>query len=236
MAYTISNEPLTFEQFDFIQDQLDLHATDVSVRSISEMDGFFAAVISYKEAIHFNDWYAAFWGGPRCLPKWKSEQVYQRFFDLLIQHLNQVSLMLGEYPDDFSPIYNEAEHREGLDIRDWCQGYERGTALGDGWAQLPESEAGYLQMITMHTLGVDVIGADQADQEVSTEDAVSTEEAVTGLIHVAAVTLFDYWFALRPPEQDAPAEVVRSEPKVGRNDPCPCGSGKKYKKCCGAAD
>jgi len=27
--------------------------------------------------------------------------------------------------------------------------------------------------------------------------------------------------------------VSRSEPKVGRNDPCPCGSGKKYKKCCG---
>ena len=25
---------------------------------------------------------------------------------------------------------------------------------------------------------------------------------------------------------------VRSEPKVGRNDPCPCGSGKKSKKCC----
>ena len=27
--------------------------------------------------------------------------------------------------------------------------------------------------------------------------------------------------------------VVRSTPKVGRNDPCPCGSGKKYKHCCG---
>ena len=27
--------------------------------------------------------------------------------------------------------------------------------------------------------------------------------------------------------------IVREEPKVGRNDPCPCGSGKKYKKCCG---
>jgi SEC-C motif-containing protein len=26
---------------------------------------------------------------------------------------------------------------------------------------------------------------------------------------------------------------VRPEPKVGRNDPCPCGSGKKFKKCCG---
>ncbi|MGD9142050.1 MAG: preprotein translocase subunit SecA [bacterium] len=28
-------------------------------------------------------------------------------------------------------------------------------------------------------------------------------------------------------------QVPRPEPKVGRNDPCPCGSGKKYKKCCG---
>ncbi len=28
--------------------------------------------------------------------------------------------------------------------------------------------------------------------------------------------------------------VVKSGPDVGRNDPCPCGSGKKYKKCCGA--
>jgi len=30
-----------------------------------------------------------------------------------------------------------------------------------------------------------------------------------------------------------PETYVRPEPKTGRNDPCPCGSGKKYKKCCG---
>ena len=30
-----------------------------------------------------------------------------------------------------------------------------------------------------------------------------------------------------------PVQVVRDAPKVGRNDPCPCGSGKKFKKCCG---
>ncbi|MCQ3830292.1 SEC-C domain-containing protein [Microbulbifer elongatus] len=29
------------------------------------------------------------------------------------------------------------------------------------------------------------------------------------------------------------APVTRSTPKVGRNDPCPCGNGKKFKKCCG---
>jgi uncharacterized protein len=34
---------------------------------------------------------------------------------------------------------------------------------------------------------------------------------------------------------DVVKQVKREEPKVGRNDPCPCGSGKKYKKCHGAA-
>jgi len=36
--------------------------------------------------------------------------------------------------------------------------------------------------------------------------------------------------AQRPPK---PQPIRKSGPKVGRNDPCPCGSGKKYKKCCG---
>ena len=35
--------------------------------------------------------------------------------------------------------------------------------------------------------------------------------------------------------QPAGQTVRRETPKIGRNDPCPCGSGKKYKKCCGAA-
>ena len=42
----------------------------------------------------------------------------------------------------------------------------------------------------------------------------------------------DVWYfsdgAAVPPKQ-----VVRTGPKIGRNDPCPCNSGKKYKKCCG---
>ena len=36
-----------------------------------------------------------------------------------------------------------------------------------------------------------------------------------------------------PPTRPQPVTVRRSHPKVGRNDPCPCGSGKKYKQCCG---
>jgi len=37
--------------------------------------------------------------------------------------------------------------------------------------------------------------------------------------------------AAPPPERKI--EPIRVEKKIGRNDPCPCGSGKKYKQCCG---
>ncbi|HPW55475.1 MAG: preprotein translocase subunit SecA [Thermoanaerobaculaceae bacterium] len=42
--------------------------------------------------------------------------------------------------------------------------------------------------------------------------------------------------AKHSPGSGSPTTVRRQEPKVGRNDPCPCGSGKKYKKCHGASE
>jgi uncharacterized protein YecA (UPF0149 family) len=39
--------------------------------------------------------------------------------------------------------------------------------------------------------------------------------------------------AAAPQGEQKPKTIRLEKPKVGRNDPCPCGSGKKYKKCCG---
>jgi len=36
-----------------------------------------------------------------------------------------------------------------------------------------------------------------------------------------------------PPLPDTPVDQAHATPTPGRNDPCPCGSGRKYKKCCG---
>ena len=41
-------------------------------------------------------------------------------------------------------------------------------------------------------------------------------------------------YTVRPRASTVPAEIQGDAPKAGRNDPCPCGSGKKYKKCHGA--
>ncbi len=42
----------------------------------------------------------------------------------------------------------------------------------------------------------------------------------------------DKWY-FNDGQAPTPVQVVRTSPKVGRNNPCPCGSGKKFKKCCG---
>ena len=43
---------------------------------------------------------------------------------------------------------------------------------------------------------------------------------------------YDIWY-FYDGKMVAPGQFQRETPKVGRNDPCPCGSGKKFKKCCG---
>lgn len=62
----------------------------------------------------------------------------------------------------------------------------------------------------------------------------------------SAIGEMDHWACFDPNENEDNDDLdyldddfqnpyVRPEPKIGRNGPCPCGSGKKYKKCCGAA-
>lgn len=48
----------------------------------------------------------------------------------------------------------------------------------------------------------------------------------------AAMAERDRRFMKQMVEPPTPAQMRRVPPKVGRNEPCPCGSGKKFKKCC----
>jgi hypothetical protein len=66
------------------------------------------------------------------------------------------------------------------------------------------------------------------------EAAIPAEgAAIVFPLSQVVVEAFDAAVSLRRPGQNM-APIVREEPKVGRNDPCPCGSGKKWKRCHGA--
>ncbi|WP_419887730.1 YecA family protein [Neobacillus niacini] len=78
---------------------------------------------------------------------------------------------------------------------------------------------------------------DESSGLVDIEQTVYSYFSILGLEHRE----LDFWrqvalereLDFRQKGNDIPLAQVRNENKVGRNDPCPCGSGKKYKKCCG---
>ena len=73
----------------------------------------------------------------------------------------------------------------------------------------------------------------QSDSEGTVEFACEySDKGTRHRLHERAkfVKMDDSWY-YRDGDIVPPQPFIRQEPKVGRNDPCPCGSGKKYKKC-----
>jgi len=81
----------------------------------------------------------------------------------------------------------------------------------------------------------------QADMEETQKEIASREfeNSVGGGVISVKITGEGFEDTLRDLDTQAPRKsggnttVVNTAPNVGRNDPCPCGSGKKYKNCCG---
>ena len=96
----------------------------------------------------------------------------------------------------------------------------------DAWNVLFEDEDARLLIgpIMAHLHDKDgkpfIDGSLEEMQKVRDESAQALPYAIKGI--------YDFWKALRQPANQP------TRKKVGRNEPCPCGSGRKYKRCCGA--
>ena len=68
----------------------------------------------------------------------------------------------------------------------------------------------------------------------SAERIAEIQERAVGLLPAAVIAIDRFWKGRRNGALPVTRQAVSgSTAKVGRNDPCPCGSGKKYKRCCG---
>ena len=86
--------------------------------------------------------------------------------------------------------------------------------------------------------GLEIIGTDAggADDETGTVEfsASYTYDGDTELYHeIAEFVRVDGVWHFRAGRRGVRKPAMRTVPKVGRNDPCPCGSGRKHKRCCG---
>ncbi|KAB7895206.1 UPF0149 family protein [Rouxiella sp. S1S-2] len=218
--------PLTEKELEWLEDVLEKYGNDTSVVDVAELDGLLTAILSGPRMIEPSEWLVALWGGPEHIPKWASERELNRFMELSFQHMNDISDRLTEYPDQFEPLFgvHEIDDVEYTVVEEWCYGYMRGWSLDD-WSALPASLEPALKAIALHGSEENAPVLEEMTEE---EVELSIEK-----IKPAALALHDYWLTQRVDEPEAPALTpVIAAPKIGRNDPCPCGSGKKYKSCC----
>ncbi len=129
----------------------------------------------------------------------------------------------------YEPYYWEDEEGR-LITRDWAEGFLAGMALcKDAWDRiLKEDEERRVDLVTIFVLSQD----DEFFADILGEDGGSREESES--IAQRELPLAIQGFFELSPHGSRRDEAVSKEAgkKVGRNDPCPCGSGKKFKKCC----
>jgi len=209
---------------------------------LSEFDGFCTALVIGPDVILPSEWLKVVWGGEG-VPEFTDEQQMQRTFDLLMGHYNEVVNLLSEPNVTFSPVYDQDEKTGDVYWESWVSGFERAMRLRpDAWSDLYDDTEGTdaedvgRSVLIMLELSAFIEGhSKMTDAQL----AVLTENVPETIADV--VFNIQHWTSTQRQPAPFPSMAAanmpvppRTTPKVGRNEPCPCGSGRKYKKCCGA--
>lgn len=196
---------------------------DEGVLDISELDGFLTSIVSGPRLLMPSEWLPVVWGDFE--PEWASAEESERIITMLLRHLNGIVITLNEAPDDFEPIVLEVEEGEAIvtSVEEWCLGYMKGVGLCTAaWEEGGDEVMDLLFPVMVFTT---------ADGRSSLE-RLDEEELETLKLSLPATVrkLHTFWKARGELAKTVPFE--HSKKQVGRNDPCICGSGKKFKKCC----
>lgn len=201
---------------------LDHYATEDSILSCSELDGYVHAIACAPNVLEHEFWLPLIWGEKCVEPEWEHAYEAKEFPDLVFSVYSHAleNLTAGAA----EPLFYEPEDDgKSYDVaNEWCAGFLRGGAL---WEEIDEKDVELVQApIDLVKLFATEEGFEALDAMTEAEVAAKQDEVLEGVN-----TVYKHFYALRN------KPVVREDPKVGRNDPCPCGSGKKFKKCCAKA-
>ena len=236
----IKSGPLTNQEIEEL-DAFLLSDDDLeNAMDVSSLDGFLCAALSGPNVIMPSEWMRWVWDNKegKQSPKFTSEKQAQRIFGVLMAHANGIAVTLTQFPQYYEPLFLERDikgHTVSI-VDEWCCGYVKGIALDPlGWRPLVKAQPGWFEVI--HLYGTES-GWDRLKELVEAhEDADARHQAFVDLIAPAARNIHAYWLARRAPAGDTtgdPRQPIHKVPVPGRNDPCPCGSGKKFKHCHGA--
>jgi uncharacterized protein len=225
------DEPLTDAEYDRLGEILD-HLPGENVMDLEEMDGFFTALNCAPALIPPSVYFKEIWGGEEA--PFETIDDLEEFFSLAMRHWNSVSRQLGSKDEVFIPWLGVEEGEEFPKGNWWALGFFRGVALsGEGWEELLASEDEDKAAMLLPVLAL--AHENDPDPELRPWKTPPDEERRKELIAGLCITtrmVYDYFRPHRIREAKH-TQFRRTTPKIGRNDPCFCGSGRKYKKCCG---
>ena len=168
-------------------------------------------------------------------PEFTSEKQAKRILSLLIGHANILAFTLTHGPQHYEPLFYayKIEGRSVPIVDEWCRGYVKGIALDPAsWQPLIDARPDRFEVI--HLYGTKS-GWERLKELVDAhEDSVARHQAFVDRIAPAACNIHAYWLARRAPQEKL--RQLNKAPAPGRNDPCPCGSRRKFKRCHGALD
>jgi len=234
MRMNISSQegPLTEAELDRLAEFL-RSSKGGRAMNIEEVDGFFAALVAGPEVVPPSEYLPEVFGGEMSdACEFAGIDEANDVLGLMMRHWNGIAAALHR-GDVHLPILLEDDSGVCRG-NDWSRGFMRGVGMRrEAWAELfaDEEQCGCMIPVLM------LYHEHDEDPELR-PDPIGPEKREEVIVGMAAGIVRAYRY-FRPDGQRVAtayrAETKRRPRKIGRNEPCPCGSGKKYKRCCGEA-
>ena len=226
--------PLSEEELDELDNFLLYGVDDDEGMTLEALDGYLHAIAIGPQTIMPSQWLPKVWGeGSTQLPPTGDIDQLNHIMALVMRHYNSIISGFQHNHPFTAPHWSIHQYDNGEfeEAEVWAYGFTEGVALQrDAWQPLFDSPEGRQWYRPIGLLGEDNFSADQ--------DALTTtpaqREQLAMQIEDSLVNIHAFWLPLREATYEREMSK-RLRAKVGRNEPCPCGSGKKFKKCCGFA-
>lgn len=193
---------------------------------LTELDGLLTGILVCPELIMPGEWLPIVWGSEETgHAPFDDPADVQWFADAVLARYNEIARDLGR--GKLQPIFDVDERNGDILWELWMDGFAQAMALRpDSWAAVTDDED-VATAVSRLSLLIAVARNESALDSIeinALQDHAPAEIA-------ANVTKLHSWrigYSARPS-----APPLANPPKVGRNELCPCGSGTKFKRCCG---
>jgi uncharacterized protein len=231
--------PLSDAEIDELENFLMSDNTSDETMMLDCLDGFLTAIVSAPVMLKPSEWLPSVWGPTEDdAPEFDTIEQAERITGLIMRHLNGIIWSLQQDPDIFAPIFGTNKYpddaHEYLDGEMWAYGYMTGIALQHpNWKAFFDEPNSEEMLRPIYLLGAEEVAPEEEELTITP----AQREELSEQIPASVAGIYRFWQPYRRAvaERMIGTSFQRDHPKVGRNDPCPCGSGKKFKKCCGAS-